>query len=135
MGWLNSDDSINPKALRFVAEYFATHPEADVIYGNRIIIDENDQEIGRWLMPPHDDRVLDWIDYVPQETLFWRKRAWDRAGGIDPTFQFALDWDFARSASALPDSGSSGFLISLAVSAFTPTKKRASISIPSAATK
>jgi glycosyltransferase involved in cell wall biosynthesis len=93
MGWLNSDDFINPKALRFVAEYFATHPEADVIYGNRIIIDENDQEIGRWLMPPHDDRVLDWIDYVPQETLFWRKRAWDRAGGIDPTFQFALDWD------------------------------------------
>jgi hypothetical protein len=32
-------------------------------------------------------------DLVPQETLFWRKRIWDRVGGIDPTFQFALDWD------------------------------------------
>jgi GT2 family glycosyltransferase len=93
MGWLNSDDFINPRALRFVAEYFVTHPEVDVVYGNRIIIDEEDREIGRWIMPPHDDRVLDWIDYVPQETMFWRKRAWDLAGGIDPSFQFALDWD------------------------------------------
>ena len=25
---------------------------------------------------------VEWIDYVPQETLFWRKRAWDLAGGI-----------------------------------------------------
>ena len=50
-------------------------------------------EVGRWIMPRHDPKVLEWIDYVPQETMFWRKRAWDLAGGIDPSFQFALDWD------------------------------------------
>ncbi len=93
MHWLNSDDFITPRALRYVAEYFATHPDVDVVYGNRIIIDENDQEIGRWIMPPHDLKTLEWIDYVPQETLFWRKRIWDLAGGVDPSFQFALDWD------------------------------------------
>ena len=93
MAYLNSDDFITPRTLRYVAEYFATHPDVDVIYGNRIIIDENDREVGRWVMPPHDPKTLEWIDYVPQETLFWRKRIWDRAGGIDPEFQFALDWD------------------------------------------
>jgi glycosyltransferase involved in cell wall biosynthesis len=93
MAWLNSDDFINPRALRYVAEYFATHPDVDVVYGHRLIIDEHDQEIGRWVLPPHDPHTLEWIDYVPQETLFWRKRAWDLAGGIDPDFQFALDWD------------------------------------------
>jgi GT2 family glycosyltransferase len=93
MGWLNSDDLVGPRTLRFVAEYFVRHPKVDVVYGNRIIIDEHDREIGRWIMPPHDDKALDYIDYVPQETLFWRKRAWDRAGGLDPQFQFALDWD------------------------------------------
>jgi GT2 family glycosyltransferase len=44
-------------------------------------------------MPRHEEDSIEWIDYVPQETLFWRKRAWDIAGGIDPSFQFALDWD------------------------------------------
>jgi len=93
MAWLNSDDLIAPRALRFVAEYFATHPDIDVIYGHRIIIDPEDRDVGRWVMPPHDAPSLEWIDYIPQETLFWRKRAWDLAGGIDPSFQFALDWD------------------------------------------
>ena len=93
MCWLNSDDFVTPRALRYVGEYFATHPEVDVVYGNRIIIDENDREIGRWTMPPHDPETLEWIDYIPQETLFWRKRIWDRAGGVDEAFQFALDWD------------------------------------------
>jgi glycosyltransferase involved in cell wall biosynthesis len=93
MAYLNSDDFLAPRAVRYVAEYFATHPEVDVVYGNRIIIDDHDREIGRWVMPPHDPRTLEWIDYVPQETLFWRKKVWDRAGGIDRSFQFALDWD------------------------------------------
>ncbi|HUR58756.1 MAG TPA: glycosyltransferase, partial [Opitutaceae bacterium] len=93
MAWLNSDDLLAPGALRFVAEYFATHPDVDVLYGHRIIIDDDDRDIGRWIMPRHNPATLEWIDYVPQETMFWRKRAWDRAGGIDPSFQFALDWD------------------------------------------
>ncbi len=93
MAWFNSDDLVAPRALRFVAAYFATHPSVDVIYGHRIIIDDADREIGRWIMPRHEPDSIEWIDYVPQETLFWRKRAWDAAGGIDPSFQFALDWD------------------------------------------
>ncbi len=94
MAWLNSDDLFGPGVLRFIAEYFARHPDVDVIYGNRIIIDDDDREVGRWIMPRHSAATLEWIDYVPQETLFWRKRAWDLVGGIDPTYQFALDWDF-----------------------------------------
>ena len=93
MAWLNSDDLIAPHALRFVAEYFATHPEVDCVYGHRIIVDEQDGDVGRWIMPRHDPHGLEWIDYVPQETMFWRKRAWELVGGIDPSFQFALDWD------------------------------------------
>jgi ADP-heptose:LPS heptosyltransferase/GT2 family glycosyltransferase len=93
MAWLNSDDLLGPGVLEFVGDYFARNPDVDVIYGHRIIIDEADRDVGRWIMPRHDAATLEWIDYVPQETLFWRKRIWDRAGGIDPSFQFALDWD------------------------------------------
>jgi glycosyltransferase involved in cell wall biosynthesis len=93
MAWLNSDDLLAPRSLYAVARYFVQHPSVDVVYGHRIIIDDSNRDVGRWIMPRHDNAALEWIDYVPQETLFWRKRAWDRVGGLDPSFQFALDWD------------------------------------------
>jgi len=93
MAWINSDDLYLPGALGYVADYFAQHPEADVIYGHRVLVDENSREIGRWFLPPHDDEVLKLNDFVPQETMFWRRRIWDKVGGIDTSFKFAMDWD------------------------------------------
>lgn len=93
MAWINSDDYYQPGALAFVADYFAQHPEVDVLYGHRIVVDEESREIARWLLPAHDAEVLRLNDFVPQETLFWRRRVWDRAGGLDTSFQFAIDWD------------------------------------------
>jgi GT2 family glycosyltransferase len=94
MALLNSDDLLLPNALAIVADYFNRHPDVDVVYGNRLLIDEYDMEIGRWIMPGHDSDVLSWVDYVPQETMFWRRRIWDKIGGqVDESFRFAMDWD------------------------------------------
>jgi glycosyltransferase involved in cell wall biosynthesis len=104
MAYLNSDDYLLPGSLNYVAAFFARHPDVDVVYGHRLIIDARGKEIGRWVMPNHSDRMLIWADYVPQETMFWRRSIWDKAGGkIDESFQFALDWDLLlrfRSAGA-----------------------------------
>jgi glycosyltransferase involved in cell wall biosynthesis len=94
MAYLNSDDLILPGCLACVGSYFNENPSVDVVYGHRIVIDSFDQEIGRWVLPNHDAEVLRWADYIPQETLFWRRKIWDKAGGrIDDTFRFAMDWD------------------------------------------
>jgi glycosyltransferase involved in cell wall biosynthesis len=94
MAYLNSDDLLLPGSLNYVAAYFAAHPDVDVVYGHRVIVDWIGKEIGRWVLPRHSDRMLIWADYVPQETLFWRRSIWEKAGGkIDESFQFALDWD------------------------------------------
>ena len=94
MAWLNSDDLLLPGALTLVADFFNKNPQVDVVYGNRLVIDENDMEIGRWIMPWHDDEILSWADFVPQETLFWRRSIWDKVGGqINESFSFAMDWD------------------------------------------
>ena len=94
MGYLNSDDLLLPGALLFVGEFFSRNPLVDVVYGDRLIINENGLEVGSWRLPRHDDNVLSWADYVPQETLFWRRAAWEKAGGaVDENLHFAMDWD------------------------------------------
>ena len=94
MAYLNSDDLLLPGSLAYVAHYFSEHPDVDVVYGHRIIIDEDNHHVGSWLLPRHDSDELTLVDFVPQETLFWRRSAWEAAGGhIDASMHFALDWD------------------------------------------
>ena len=93
MAWINSDDFYLPGALAYVVDYFAQHPDVDVIYGHRIVVDEESREIARWFLPKHDPEVLRLNDFVPQETMFWRRRIWEKVGGIDASFKFAMDWD------------------------------------------
>lgn len=94
MGYLNSDDLLLPGALAYVARYFASHPEVDVVYGHRVLIDERDRQIGTWVLPAHDDEAMTLVDYVPQETMFWRRRVWEASGAaFDTSLRFAIDWD------------------------------------------
>lgn len=94
MGWLNADDLLLPGTLNYVAQYFLSHPEVDLVYGQRVLIDAQDQEIGRWIVPPYQGDILSWADLIPQETIFWRRSLWDKVGQrLDESFQFALDWD------------------------------------------
>lgn len=94
MAWINSDDIYLPGTFNYVVNYFNTHPEVDVVYGHRVLIDSDDNEIGRWVLPRHDKKVLYWADFIPQETLFWRRSIWEKIGcTLTEEFNFALDWD------------------------------------------
>ena len=102
MCYVNSDDLMLPGALAYVARQFSAHPAWDVIYGHALLIDEDDACVGRWVLPAHDDRALDFNFQVLG--MFWRRSAWEAAGGeIDVGFRFALDWDLML---RLRDSGS-----------------------------
>jgi glycosyltransferase involved in cell wall biosynthesis len=94
MGYINSDDIYFSSAFRIAATVFLNNPLIDVIYGHRTIIDKDDHEIGKWILPPFNKRVFCNLDYIPQETVFWRRRIWERVGGfIDENLQYAFDWD------------------------------------------
>jgi FkbM family methyltransferase len=94
MAWINSDDIYLPGAFDHVMSIFEAYPDIDVIYGNRLLIDSAGRHIGNWVIPYHDEEALIWADYIPQETLFWRRSVWNNIGAnLDETFQFALDWD------------------------------------------
>ena len=95
MAWINSDDLVAPGAFFHVTNYFMKNTKAQAIYGNRILINAEGFEIGRWIIPYHSKRILKWADFVPQETLYWRRSAWNLVDGqLDGSFRFAMDWDF-----------------------------------------
>jgi len=100
MAYLNSDDILLPGTLAYVSRTFIAQPDVDVVYGHRIYVDQDGREIGRCVLPPHDSEALKWADYLPQETLFWRRRVWDKVGPINDGLQYALDWDFILRAQA-----------------------------------
>jgi glycosyltransferase involved in cell wall biosynthesis len=93
MAYLNSDDMLAPGALEFVARTFAANPNIDAIYSHRVFVDDNNSVRSYWILPRHINWFMKRWDYIPQETCFWRRRIYDAVGGIDPSFQFALDYD------------------------------------------
>jgi len=93
MGYLNSDDMLAPGALHFVAEYFATHPDVDVIYSHRCTVDRWNKVISYWVLPPHCNYLMKRWDLIPQETCFWRRSIFETCGNIDPTLRFAMDYE------------------------------------------
>jgi glycosyltransferase involved in cell wall biosynthesis len=93
MAYLNSDDMLAPGTLQFVAQYFAGHPEVDVIYSHRCTVDENNKVMWYWILGRHSNWYMSRWDLIPQETCFWRRSLFERAGNIDPSYRFAMDYD------------------------------------------
>jgi len=100
MAYLNSDDMLLPGTLAYVVNFFLARPEIDIVYGHRVFIDREGLEVGRAVLPAHHDKTLRYADYIPQETMFWRRRVWQALGSLDESFHYALDWDFILRAQA-----------------------------------
>jgi glycosyltransferase involved in cell wall biosynthesis len=93
LSYLNSDDILAPGALEFVARYFVEHPNVDAIYSHRCTVDDRDIVRWHWILPPHSNFLMQRWDLIPQETCFWRRRIFDLAGNVDPSYRFAMDYD------------------------------------------
>lgn len=93
-GYLNSDDILLPGALRHLARMFLRRPSVGVVYGNRLVIDEQGGVIGRHVWPYLLSRYH-WARGQPlaQECCFWRKEVYSRVGGIDRSKFFIMDYD------------------------------------------
>jgi glycosyltransferase involved in cell wall biosynthesis len=92
VGWLCSDDILLPDALAEVVEFFDSHPEVDAIYGNAIIINED----GRPLRMKREIKFYPWIltydhNYVPQPSMFWRRKLHEHAGYLRNDLHFTMD--------------------------------------------
>lgn len=97
MGYLNADDVLLPGALFLVGEVFRTFPEIEWLSGAHTAIRELGHPISvipparwsRWhLLSERMERFL------PQESTFWRRSLWERAGGrFDERYRLAGDFE------------------------------------------
>jgi glycosyltransferase involved in cell wall biosynthesis len=94
VGWLNADDILYPDALNIVADYFRRHPEVVAIYGDGDLIDEEGTVIGKSDVQPFDRwRLIHSRNYIEQQSCFFRRGAFDAAGGLDVRLKYVMDWD------------------------------------------
>ena len=100
MSWCNADDALWPGALDSVVCLGNDLPAVDWIMGWQAWFDDNSRftAIDR---NPHFPRSIvaaglaDGIhwQFIQQESTFWRKRLWDKVGGLNPSLRLAGDWD------------------------------------------
>jgi len=100
VGWLNSDDLYAAGALRVVAEYFATHPDVEWLFGQCPIVDRHDRRIKDWItrykafwLRRYSYRRLLIENFISQPAVFFRRRLLDRVGALDPDYHLAMDYD------------------------------------------
>jgi glycosyltransferase involved in cell wall biosynthesis len=96
LGWLNSDDTYAPGALRAAAEFLAAHPDVAMVYGDADFIDAAGRRIGRCqhIEPVFSrHRLLHYSDFIVQPAAFFRRSAFEAVGGLDPSLNWAMDYD------------------------------------------
>jgi glycosyltransferase involved in cell wall biosynthesis len=93
-GWLCSDDLLLSGALQKVIHFFDTHPHIDAVYGDALWIDAH----GSYIRPKREmgfNRFAFLFDhnYIPQPSMFWRSRLYEKVGGLNKRFNLAMDSD------------------------------------------
>ncbi len=104
MAWIGSDDRFEPGAFATVGEIFREFQDIDWVTGRQLVIYES----GTWanLSPiiafPRKAIAAGIFDgrfaphFIEQEATLWRPRLWQKAGGVDPNFRLAGDFDLWR---------------------------------------
>ena len=92
--YLNSDDVFCPNALRRVAEFFASYPEAQIVYGLAGFIDERDEVLGAYPVEPWNYARLLETCFICQPACFWRRSVMQRHGPFDETLRYAMDYEY-----------------------------------------
>ena len=95
VAWVNADNALLSHAVDAAVALLAGRPEVDAVFGGVDIIDEHGVVRRRYVPGPFSWRRWLYLgDYVPTETIVFRRGLLDRAGGLDEACGDAADYDF-----------------------------------------
>ena len=101
VAYLNSDDELEPGALRRIGAYFKSHRDAEWVTGKCRIIDPQGRETRRSItayknawMRTKSYQVLLVLNYISQPATFWRRSMLESIGYFDESLHYTLDYDY-----------------------------------------
>lgn len=93
LGWVNADDLLLPGAVAGAVAAFERHPEAAAVYGDAWWTDEAGVMLEPYPVRADAQGQLANECGICQPGCFFRAEAYRAAGGIDPAWRSAFDYD------------------------------------------
>ncbi len=94
IAWLNSDDTYLPNAISSAVKVFQEDPDVLLVYGDMLAVDEKGQTFNVLKYKQLSLKDLLCFQIIGQPAVFFRREAYEQAGGLDTTFHFLLDHHF-----------------------------------------
>jgi glycosyltransferase involved in cell wall biosynthesis len=94
LGWIDGDDRLTPATLAATVAFLETEPDIGMVYTNHQIIDKQGNLKGyghRCQIPYSKERLL--VDFMTFHFRLMRRESFEQAGGINPYFESAIDYD------------------------------------------
>jgi len=104
LGWVDSDDLLTPTALEETSAVLAAHQEMGLVYTDYVGIDEKGKVKGygrRCRIPYSKERLL--LDLMTFHFRLIRRSVFNQAGGINASFELAMDYDLCLRLSELTE--------------------------------
>lgn len=93
LAYLNSDDVYLPGAVAHAVAALEAHPEAAAVYGEGYHVDEEGRVLERYPTEPFNPDRLQETCFICQPTVFLRRDAVERAGYLDESLRYCMDYD------------------------------------------
>lgn len=93
--WQNSDDVFFPGAFADLARIAAAHPQAGLIIGDMMLVDEADRPLRdlRYVTPNHGALLAEGM-LLANQAAFWRRDVQERIGLLDEGYHCSFDYDW-----------------------------------------
>lgn len=91
VAWLNSDDYYLPGTVRAAARVFQVHPDAVLVYGNMLAVDEANRITNKLVYQQVSLEDLMCFRIIGQPAAFIRRSALEAVGGLDTSLHMLLD--------------------------------------------
>ena len=95
--WLNSDDTYLPGAVKAGVDYLLSHPETGIVFADSVFTEADGTHLERTRpLPPFNylNFVTKCENPISQPSSFIRREVVKKAGELDPSFYYFMDWDF-----------------------------------------